>query len=158
MSGKGPAMPSLPVASTAARRRRKCRGNVLVELSLVAPWIFFLFVGIVDMGFYSYSLIAVENAARIAAEYTSQSSLVADDQDGACTAVKAELSNLPNVVGSSTCNAAPLIVTADDGAGPDGGAATSVSVTYQSISMIPIPGLLMSKLNVTRKVQMRVKP
>src|SRR5260370_42014118 len=73
------------------RRRRRKRGSALVELTLISPWLLFLFVGTVDMGFFTYSLITVENAARIAAEYTSKSSTVAADQSTACTKVRAEL-------------------------------------------------------------------
>jgi Flp pilus assembly protein TadG len=137
------------------------RGSALIELTLLAPWVLFLFVGTFDLGFYYYSLIAVENAARIAAAYTSQSPSFASKQDGACTRVLAELSSLPNIssiVNSSTCTAAPLIVTASPVTGADGWAATSVSVTYRGLSMIPIPGLLMGQFNVTRTVQMRVQP
>jgi hypothetical protein len=66
-------------------------------LTLVSPWLLFLFVGVVDMGFFTYSLIAVENAARIAAEYTSKSPVLAGNTDAACTKVRAELEMLPGV-------------------------------------------------------------
>src|SRR4051794_38524912 len=137
---------------------RRRRGSALIELTLLSPWVLFLFVGIIDMGFYCYSLIAVENAVRVAAEYTSQSSTLAGSQSGACTKVLAEMSSLPNVSGLSSCGATPLTVTASAITGVDGGSATSVSVTYQGVSLIPIPGLLMGRLNVTRNVQMRVQP
>jgi Flp pilus assembly protein TadG len=157
MSGKESAMRAFAMEPNSMQRRRKRRGGALIELTLLSPWVFFLFVGIIDMGFYTYSLIAVENATRIAAEYTSATSATAADQDGACTRVLAELANLPNVAGLTSCSASPLTVTATSTTGPDGGAVTSVSITYQSIQMIPIPGLLMSRLNVTRNVQMRIK-
>jgi Flp pilus assembly protein TadG len=147
--------PAMEPDTTNARRKR--RGSALVELTMLSPWIFFLFVGIIDIGFYSYGLISVENAARIAAEYTSQTSTTASDQAGACTKVLAELSNLSNVAGLTSCGATPLMVTANAVTGPDGGAATSVSVTYQTISLIPIPGLLQSQLTFTRNVKMRIK-
>jgi Flp pilus assembly protein TadG len=140
------------------RRSKSNTGSALVELTLLAPWILFLFVGVVDLGFYSYALISVENAARVAAEYTSQSSSVAADATTACTMVRAELANLPNLSGLSSCSATPLTVTATSATGPDGAAATSVSVTYQGVSLIPIPGMLMGRLNVTRNVQMMVQP
>ena len=103
-----------------------------MEVTLIAPWFLFLSVGTFDVGMYSYSLVGVENAARVAATYTSQSSAVAADQAGACRKVRAELTNLPNVSGLSNCNSIPLIVTAASVTGPDGQPATSVSVTYQS--------------------------
>jgi Flp pilus assembly protein TadG len=137
--------------------KRRARGSTLIEVTLLAPWIFFVFVFVVDLGFYNYALISVTNAARVGAEYTSGSSVTMADQHGACTKILAELGSLPNLSGVSTCNGAPLTVTATQVKGTDGAVATSVSVTYQGIQMIPIPGLLMGQLNVTRTVQMRVK-
>jgi Flp pilus assembly protein TadG len=148
MSGNGPA----------TGQRPKRRGGALIELTLLSPWVFFLFIGIVDLGFYTYALIAVENATRIAAEYTSSSTLTQADQSGACTKVLLELANLPNVAPLSSCGAAPLTVTATASTGPDGKPASTVSIAYRSISLIPIPGLLQSQLNVTRTTQMRVRP
>ena len=145
-----------PVIHT--RRKRSRRGSALVELTLICPWFLFLFVGTVDMGFFTYSLIAVENAARIAAEYTSQNPAQASDTDTACTMVRAELATLPGVSGSAGCSNSTLTVTAAAVTGPDSNPATSVSVTYRGLNMIPIPGLLMGRLTFTRNVQMRVKP
>jgi Flp pilus assembly protein TadG len=140
------------------RRKRRKRGSALVELTLICPWFLFLFVGTVDMGFYTYSLITVENAARIAAEYTSQNSTQAADQATACTMVRAELAALPGVSGVADCGNSTLTVTAASVAGPDTKPATSVSVTYRGLNMIPIPGLLMGRFTFTRNVQMRVNP
>jgi Flp pilus assembly protein TadG len=137
--------------------RDKERGSALIELSLLAPWILFLFVGIVDMGFYCYALISVENAARVAAENASQNSTLASDKSTACTIARNELVNLPNLTTVTRCNSTPLTVTADLVTGTDGAQATSVSVTYQGVSLIPIPGLLIGRLDVTRNVQMRVR-
>jgi Flp pilus assembly protein TadG len=141
--------------------KRRARGSALIEVSLMAPWLLFLFVGIFDMGFYTYSMISVENAARVAAEYTSASQAAASDQAGACTRVKNELATLANSSKfPSNCSAAPLTVTASYLAtgGPDGAPVTSVTVTYQSNQLVPIPGLLMGQLNLTRNVVMRVHP
>jgi Flp pilus assembly protein TadG len=150
-------METEPFVSTRPKRRE--RGSALIELTLICPWLLFLFVGVVDMGFFTYSLISVENAARIAAAYTSGSSTLAADQAHACTKVRNELAMLPNVTGLANCSNSTLTVTAVYlPAGPDLKPATSVSVTYQGASLIPIPGLLMGRLNFTRNVQMRVKP
>jgi Flp pilus assembly protein TadG len=142
----------------ATRRKRSKRGSALVELTLICPWFLFLFVGTVDMGFFTYSLVTVENAARVAAEYTSQNPTQASDQGTACTMVRAELASLPGVSGVADCSNSTLTVTAAAVTGPDSNPATSVSVTYQGLNMIPIPGLLMGRLTFTRNVQMRVKP
>jgi Flp pilus assembly protein TadG len=140
------------------RNTRGRRGSALIESTLLAPWVLFLFVGMVDIGFFSYSMICVENAVRIGAEYTSSGSLTAANQAGACTRGLNELSSLPNVSSLSTCGAAPLVVTAETTTGPDGAAASKVTVTYQSAQLIPIPGLLMGKLYITRNIVMKVKP
>jgi len=145
-----------PIASTRGKRRK--RGSALVELTLICPWFLFLFVGTVDMGFFTYSLITVENAARIAAEYTSQSDAQKADQATACTMVRAELASLPGVSGVADCSNSTLTVTAAGVTGPDSNPATSVSVTYRGLNMIPIPGLLTGRLTFTRNVQMRVNP
>ena len=49
--------------------RSRPGGNSIVEFSLMAPWILFLFAGAFDWGFYSYALILVQNGARVAAQY-----------------------------------------------------------------------------------------
>src|SRR5260370_41507229 len=51
------------------RRRQGQRGNAIIEASLLAPWMLFLFVGVLDLGFYTHAAIATENAARVAAQY-----------------------------------------------------------------------------------------
>ncbi|HWB83786.1 MAG TPA: TadE family protein [Bryobacteraceae bacterium] len=143
--------------SGSKRHSRRVRGSALVELTLLSPWVLFLFVGMVDLGFYTYSLISVENAARVGAEYTSQSTAVAADQSGACALVRSELAMLPRLGSLTTCDASPLVVSATSVAGPDGGSATSVSVTYTGYSLVPIPGLLVGTLSITRTVEMKVK-
>ncbi len=146
------------MAARTFRTNRRRQGSSVIELTLLSPWFLFLFVGIVDLGFFTYSLIAVENAARVAAEYTSQSSTVAADQTRACTLIRSELDSLPGISGSTGCGGAPLTVTAESISGPDGKRATSVSVTYNGLVLIPIPGLLTRQLSFKRNVQMRVKP
>jgi hypothetical protein len=146
-------------------------GHAVLETALLAPWIFFLFVGVLDFGFYSYALISTENAARVSALYAASTGSLAADSRGACEYVVKEMRPLPNVGGSTSCppscagvcTAGPLTVRARalDGLGGrplgvDGRPATEVSVTYQTITMIPIPGLLAASLNTTRTVQMRV--
>jgi Flp pilus assembly protein TadG len=136
---------------------RRTRGSALIEITLLAPWIFFLFVFVIDMGFYNYSLIAIENAARVGAEYTSSSTSTVADQHGACIKILADLAMLPNLSGVTSCGAAPLTVTATSVTGADGSPATSVTITYQGMRMISIPGFMMGQLSFQRNVQMRVK-
>jgi Flp pilus assembly protein TadG len=122
-----------------------------VEVSLMLPWILFLFIGVLDFGFYSYSIISVENAARVAAIYTSSSSPT--DSTGACYYVLQELKNANNTHNLANCGGSPLSVTAA-AATVNGVAASQVTVTYDSPTMIPIPGLLPGTYRVTRIVTM----
>ena len=140
-----------------SKRRSTTRGHAAMEVALFAPFIFFMFAGALDMGFYEVSLIATQNAARVAAEYTSKSASTAVDSAAACTYVLDEMKTISNVHNLTSCGASPLVVTATSlPAGVDGSPATSVSVTYTSDKMIAIPGLT-NKLSVTRTVQMRIR-
>lgn len=149
-----------------SQRNRRRRGSAVVEIALLAPWILFLFVGAFDMGMYTYSMVGVENAARVAVEYTSKSPSTAADSTGARSVACAEVALLPNVGGQANCNAGNghFTVTAqalDNTTTPpsiDGKPATLVTVTYTGNQLIPIPGLLMGQLNLTRTIEMRVRP
>src|SRR5690349_5397528 len=92
--------PSCKPARPVTRRGRK--GNAMVEVALLAPWIFFLFIGVLDVGFYCYALMAVGNAARVAALQNSVGLGSANDSAGACLAAARELQSLPNMVGKFT--------------------------------------------------------
>jgi Flp pilus assembly protein TadG len=139
------------------KRSVRERGGAMLELALFSPWIFFLFAGALDLGYYTYALISIENAARVAALYTSTNSNTATDGTGACTYALGELRTLPNVGSMSSCSSAPLIVTAQAQNASDGTAASLVSVTYQSVPLIPIPGLLKGQFTWTRSVTMRLR-
>ena len=41
------------------RRKKREAGNAMVEVALMAPWIFFLFVGIFDFGFERLNLTGI---------------------------------------------------------------------------------------------------
>jgi Flp pilus assembly protein TadG len=134
------------------------RGSSAIEFALLIPWYVFLFVGALDFGFYSYALIGVQSAARISAMYTASSALSASDATTSCSYALDQLRGMPNVGQSlSTCSASPLVVTAALVTGPDGSNATSVTVTYTTPQLIPIPRLLPGVLTISRTVQMRVR-
>src|SRR5436309_10805983 len=89
---------------TAIPARRGRRGSSIVEFSLLMPWYVFLFVGAFDYGFYSYSLIATQSAARVGVQYTSSGSSQVADASTACGYALDQLRNLPNVgSGLTTC-------------------------------------------------------
>jgi len=169
------AVPNLPerpqssrtrrLSSASQSRRTRQRGSAVVEMSLMMPWIAFLFVGILDFGFYAYAAIATQTAARTAA----MQSAIANDVSQACTAALNELKGLPNVGSIVSCGALPVIVTAtvlNAGTTPPcadcslNATATSaqVTVTYQSIPMIPIPGVLTARLTLSRIAEVRMVP
>jgi len=160
------------------RRKRGESGSSIVEVALLAPWIFFLFVGVFDMGFYSYAIICTENAARAAAIQTAANPLAQTDFI-ACNAVWKEMSFLPNVASISPqdctqlpvkvvrktlctqANVAPNSITcdapgcADCGSDPTA-ASSQVAVTYRSGIFVPIPGILTNQLTITRIGEMRI--
>jgi Flp pilus assembly protein TadG len=137
--------------------RRNQRGHAMLETAFLLPWVLFLFVGSFDLGFYNYALISTQNAARVAAWYTSQSPTTAADATTACTYALAELSAMPNVGSTvTTCAASPVVVTASQVTGTDGSLASQVSVSYTSPQLIPIPGGLTGQYTFDRVVQMRL--
>src|ERR1035438_7159003 len=95
---------------------RQERGNSIIEFSLMTPWLIFLFIGSMDWGFYAYSLIATEAAARVGCMYASTSSAVLTAQvansSTVCTYALEQLRKMSNVGSSvTTCSAAPVTVT-----------------------------------------------
>lgn len=162
--------------------RMRNKGAAVVEMALMTPWLVFLFVGILDAGFYSYAAICTENAARAAALATSVNT-ASETNDVACSAALQELNGLPNMVGVTTCastaggitNADPVaawVVALSCTSSPQcadcvGNADCSITsppppqsaqawVTYQSSQMIPIPGILRSRLTLTRSAEVRL--
>jgi Flp pilus assembly protein TadG len=140
-------------------RRKSQRGGSALEMALMLPWYMFLFVGTFDWGYYAHSLISTESAARVAALYTSQSSSTAANQSVACILAKEELRVATNIssTGTPTCAASPLIVTASSVTGPDNNAASQVTVTYTTVSLIPIPLLLEKSATFYRVITMRLR-
>jgi Flp pilus assembly protein TadG len=152
--------------------KERRRGSAIIETALMAPWIFFLFIGVFDLGFYFYAADCTQNAARAAALTTSTSSGISTV--AACTAALGELNNLPNAYQLTTCGTSgppsssmPVVVTvvqrnattsppcADCGVNP-AAASSFATVTYLSLPMIPIPGLLMGQLTMTRTAEVRI--
>jgi Flp pilus assembly protein TadG len=139
-------------------RTRNRRGSSAVEFALLIPWYVFLFVGAWDFGFYSYSLIATQNAARVAGTYCSASSSRAGSCSLACGYVLDQLRNLPNVGSSmTTCTGAPVEVDTGTTTGPDSGTAAQVTVKYTTPQLIPIPGLIPGQITINRTVVFRVQ-
>jgi len=149
-------MPQAPHQAQVTRRRRS-RGGAVLELALISPWFFFLAIGALDWGFYGYALISMQAAARSALLYTATSATTAVEIDKACTIVLGELRTMPNIgTGTTVCTSNP-VVTATLITGPDATQGAQISVRYQSVSLIPIPGILAKQFTITRIVKMRLR-
>jgi Flp pilus assembly protein TadG len=140
---------------------RKMRaGSSVVEFAFLVPWFIFLFVGVLDMGYYNYALITAQSAARTAALYTSTSASAASSTqtDRACTNVYDQLTSNINLSGATTCTGtSPISLTTSVAAGPDGNQASTVTVQFTSATLIPIPGLLPANIPIIRTAQMLIQ-
>jgi len=163
-------------------------GSAILETAFMVPWLFFLFVGVLDLGFYCYAAICTENAARVAAQAASTDNFSAADNAGACVAALPEMKGLPNAytltcptptLASGITNANPVavctVLLSNAGANPceptwsaaaqkcadcvatPTATSAQVAVTYQTLPMVPIPGLLMGRIKITRVAEMRVR-
>ena len=126
----------------------------MMELALLSPWIIFLFIGVLDFGFYAYSLITLQTATRAAVVWNANHNTPADSGT-ACTIVTNEMQSLPNMSGVTTCGGI-VSVSASQVTGPDTENAAQVSVTYTTPQMIPIPGLLAKQFTITRIATMKL--
>ncbi|MGH9771469.1 MAG: TadE/TadG family type IV pilus assembly protein [Candidatus Acidiferrales bacterium] len=136
-------------------RRQNCRGSAFVEFALTFPMLLFLLLGAFDLGFYCYALITVQDAARMVALYAS-SEIGDGDYSGACQYLLSNLSKLPNA--PTSCSKILTITSVTDASGnptgPDGNPAVSVTVSYQTIQLIPFLGIP-GKLTINRTVEAR---
>ena len=163
------------------KRKRREGGSSIVEVALLAPWIFFLFVGIFDFGFYSYAAICTQSAARAVALAAAQT---ADVTVSSCTAALGEMKMLPNVGYNPvnticTTNTTPAVTQAKpvnvcvgtltktstsvcglslacgDCALDTAATSAFAVVTYQTIPFVPIPGMLTGQLTISRGAEVR---
>lgn len=161
------------------RLLRNRRGSAVIEAALLMPWICFLFVGVLDSGFYTYAAMATQNAARAVAIQSANSGGILTTL---CQSASNELRLLPNVGLVGTCagtqaavsNAAPIWVctgiltnaaasacglpaaTCADCALDITARSVQAVVTYQSVPLIPIPGILAGQLQLTRIAEARI--
>jgi Flp pilus assembly protein TadG len=137
--------------------RTKRTGSSAVEFAFLVPWFVFLFVGVLDLGYYNYALITAQSAARTAALFTSSSLSASTQTDQACTYVYDQLTSNINLSGATTCTGtSPISLTTSVGLGPDGNSASTVTVQFTSATLIPIPALLPANFPVARTAQMMI--
>jgi Flp pilus assembly protein TadG len=140
------------------KRSAAKRGGAMLEMVLISPWIFLLFIGALDWGFYASALVSLEAGVRSATLYTAGSTSTAGDTTTACTIILNEIRKLPNIGSSTTsCSSNPTVTANYLVSGPGNAPASRVTATYTSISLIPIPGLLRKQFTVTRSAIMRVR-
>lgn len=136
-------------------------GQAVIEITFMLPWLVFAFVAAFNFGVFAYALISTQNAARSAAMYASQSLSVA--QSGSivtlvCPYALGELGSAPGVGAGLSCTAAPVTVTVTPRTPGAGNLNTvRVSVTYNTMKMIPLPGLMAGSLAITRTVEMPIR-
>jgi Flp pilus assembly protein TadG len=145
------------------RNRPGRKGAAVIEATLLCPWVFFIFVGAFDVGIYLNTLISTENAARTAGLYYASSQHTGADLAKSCRYALEILraqTNVRNAVGICASSGAavnrntPVALSALSlPYGPDGQPVAAVTVTYQTVPLIPIPLMLSSQLAVTRSVQ-----
>jgi len=144
-----------------SERRKNRAGQSVVEVALMAPWIFFLFVGVIDLGFWCYSLVSFENGTRAAGLYASTHPLPPSTTQNEVLGLQTQLQKVAcaemTYVINIPANCANVTVsipvtTIYGGNTPDH---VSFLVTAPVVPMIPLPGLLQAG-NVSRRVEVAV--
>jgi hypothetical protein len=134
-------------------------------MAFMLPWIVFLFVGAFDWGFYAHALISTESAVRVAALYGSNAASGKVSSTAACTLVLDELKIVSNVTNLTSCTGTlsasqPVILSATcpaTSSSLDNLNTVQMALTYQTLQLIPIPGLLMGQATIYRTVQLPMK-
>ncbi len=140
------------------RRRRRTRGQALVEFSLILPVFILVLSGILDFGFLLYSRITVINAAREGARAATTVSDPTTIPTVALGRVKAASSGLtttsPTMQVTTSCIAiaTPGSCSFSSKTGSQPGDAVSVTVTYEYTSFFPL--LFGTKIPLGANVQM----
>ena len=134
-------------------RRSRVSGGSLIEFSMLLPWVMFLFVGTYDWGFYAHALISVEDAARVAALYGAGNG--GGGTTTACTIVLNEMSISANVAGLTAPCLGPVsdslpVAVSLTCTTVDSVNAVQAGVTYRTLQLIPIPGILAGKMTLYR--------
>jgi hypothetical protein len=144
------------------KRREREAGGAVVEIALLMPWIVFLFVGILDVGFYGYAMIVTENAARVSAIQAAVSTAASTDSLNACVVALQEMSSLPNTAGLLTCGSGtvsasvPVSVVATSINHGSGDVSSKVTVMYLTLPLVSIPGILPQQMTLTRSAEVRI--
>ena len=139
----------MSISRQSARRRvHEDSGQALVELALVVPLLTLIFVGAAEVGRIAYAAIEVNNAARAAVAYASQSHTTADNTNPANLALiqLAATQEAPDVSGmtvavSNSCSCATV---------PSTGSVTYTSIACgaTALTSCPSPNRIMDTVQV----------
>jgi Flp pilus assembly protein TadG len=133
------------------------KGSSSIEFALIVPWFVFLFIGILDLGFYNYALITAQSAARTAVLFTSSSTSASTQSTLACSYVYDQLTSNINLSTATTCSSpSPITLTTAVKTGPDGNSASTVTIQFATATMVPIPGLMPANIQVVRTAWMLI--
>lgn len=135
------------------------RGHAVVEAALLLPALTFTFMGVFDVGFVCWAQVNTQNAARVIALYAAgeYSKSLAPNPAVACGHALQALRDAPNVGAAvSTCDSLPVQVTVSNVTGPYGAPAARATVVYRTIQLLPVPGLIMGQVTITRTVEIRI--
>jgi Flp pilus assembly protein TadG len=133
--------------SATRERRRKSRGQSLVEFAVLLPALVLILALAADFGRALTAYIAISGAAREGAAYGMMSTIQANDTAGIQAAA---LADVPTIWGTApTVNVAALSTDAQ------GYPKVTVTVDYTFETILPIPPIPNS-VDLTRTVSMRV--
>ncbi len=131
------------------QRARGQRGQALVEMAMIAPFLLVLMLGAIDFGRVYFAYVAVTNGARNGADYAAGGSNAAADLASIKAAVVADTNELLDV---SPTNPDVTVVTSTDS---QGRLYADVSVQYTFTTIFDWPGLPHS-IDLERTVRARV--
>ena len=91
------------------------KAQSLIELSLVAPVLFAILIGVVELGRMAYAAVEVSNAANAGALYGSQNLFTAVDIDGMKNAAINDAADIGTLTGNQLTATASQSCTCTDG-------------------------------------------
>jgi Flp pilus assembly protein TadG len=133
---------------TRPRRGQPRRAAATVELAVLAPFLAFLFVAVVDYARIFYNSLTVANCARNGALYASDP--VASTESPYKSVQDAALADAGNLSPAPT-------VTSTSGTDSSGNPYVEVTVTHDFQTVVNYPGIPQTT-TISRTVRMRVSP
>ena len=130
-------MPTPTGPTARSRRRRRSRGQSLVEFALVVPILFLILCGILDFGFLLYSRMTVINAAREGARVATA---MTEDAGALPSAVSNQVSAAAGglAVSTATCRVPKGSTSCGGFSGTAAGDSVRVTVSYDHHAFFPL--------------------